>query len=92
MDLSQRLPKQNGKIPPDSSELWLRASESSIHVTKEQSCWNKTGNFSCHLLSFMGETSAVWILARESIGLGCPSTAVQIIYVCREMTIYNTVR
>ena len=40
----------------------------------------------------MGEASAVWILATESIYLGCPSTAVQIIYMCREMTIYNAVR
>lgn len=40
----------------------------------------------------MGETSAVWILTTESIGLGCPATVVQIIYRCRKMTVYNTVR
>lgn len=33
----------------------------------------------------MGETSAVWIFARESIFVGCLSTTVPIIYMHREV-------
>lgn len=50
----------NERFPLTPMNFGYGPAKSSVQVTKEQSHRNAIGNFSFYLLSFMGETSAVW--------------------------------